>query len=236
MKDEKKKIYQAMVKRHYHELGDPLKKYLIFYPSYYMLRLFSKSSITSYTVTLLSLLIYPVAAIFLAMGQFVIGGLLAYFACILDGVDGRLADIRNTSSRFGIISDKWFDRIGEFFIIIGFSFGLSNLYGGVEIFYLSIMAMFLVTGEQYIEEIYNSHKSKDMPHVFDGIKYSKWSRLYHLTHREFLMIPIIIAAAFAVPIIALYFVVSVRMAVIMLKSYYVLSTFKYYSTKHDFLE
>lgn len=55
-------------------------------------------------------------------------GVFIFLTLILDGVDGTLARMTNQVSSEGGFLDSVFDRVSEVFIILGLSFGLTNLW------------------------------------------------------------------------------------------------------------
>jgi CDP-L-myo-inositol myo-inositolphosphotransferase len=59
------------------------------------------------------------AALAFAMGHGLVGGLLAQFASVLDGVDGEVARIRYQDSPFAGVYDAILDRVGEAWLIGG---------------------------------------------------------------------------------------------------------------------
>jgi len=82
------------------------------------------------TITLLGLLGNIIAALFLAQGSFLIGGLLVLIVGPIDALDGALARLRGESTAFGAFVDSVTDRYSELFILLGilvYSLGQQNV-------------------------------------------------------------------------------------------------------------
>lgn len=77
------------------------------------------------TLTLTGLLGNLISSIFLARGQFLVGGLIALAMGPLDALDGTMARLRGESSDFGAFVDSVTDRYSELLI-----------YGGLLAYYL----------------------------------------------------------------------------------------------------
>ena len=71
------------------------------------------------TATLLGLLGTSIGAVFLAMGQISIGGLIILIAAPIDALDGTMARLRGESSEFGAFVDSVTDRYSELVIFGG---------------------------------------------------------------------------------------------------------------------
>jgi CDP-diacylglycerol--glycerol-3-phosphate 3-phosphatidyltransferase len=74
------------------------------------------------TITLAGLAGNAVGAIFLAWGNFLVGGLLVILMGPIDALDGSMARLRGESSRFGAFVDSVTDRYCELFIYSGLIF------------------------------------------------------------------------------------------------------------------
>jgi len=71
------------------------------------------------TMTLLGLLGTVVGAVFLALGQMTVGGLLILVSGWFDGLDGAMARQLNQPTRFGAFMDSVTDRWSELSIFLG---------------------------------------------------------------------------------------------------------------------
>lgn len=80
------------------------------------------TEITPNQVTILSFLTTLAAAISFAIASPIIGGLLAQFSSILDGVDGEISRLKFLKSNFGEMLDSILDRYGDFFLIMGMGY------------------------------------------------------------------------------------------------------------------
>jgi CDP-diacylglycerol--glycerol-3-phosphate 3-phosphatidyltransferase len=71
------------------------------------------------TMTVLGLLGTALGAVFLALGQMTVGGLLILFSGWFDGLDGAMARQMNQPTRFGAFIDSVTDRWSELAIFLG---------------------------------------------------------------------------------------------------------------------
>jgi CDP-diacylglycerol--glycerol-3-phosphate 3-phosphatidyltransferase len=82
-------------------------------------RILSKSGITPNTLTFVNLVLNIIAAYVIAMGSFLLGGVLVLVAGLFDLLDGALARFTKQTTRFGAILDSVVDRISEAAILCG---------------------------------------------------------------------------------------------------------------------
>ena len=80
------------------------------------------------TLTLIGLLINVAAAVALALNRFVLAGVIMIVANIFDFIDGKVAHITNTVSRFGAFWDSTWDRFSDIALFLG----LIYLYAGLR--------------------------------------------------------------------------------------------------------
>jgi CDP-diacylglycerol---glycerol-3-phosphate 3-phosphatidyltransferase len=92
-------------------------------------------------LTLIGVLINVVAAIALGRGHFVLAGVIMIVANIFDFIDGKVAHITNTVSRFGAFWDSTLDRFSDLALFTGLIWLYSTL--GRE-GYVLIAAMALI--------------------------------------------------------------------------------------------
>ena len=85
-------------------------------------KLVAPTGITPNQITFLSFLITVASAVSFAMANPLVGGLLAQFASMLDGVDGEIARLKFFKSKFGEMFDSILDRYGDYLIVIGMTF------------------------------------------------------------------------------------------------------------------
>ena len=74
------------------------------------------------TATLLGLMGTAIGAVFLAVGQITVGGLIILIAAPMDALDGTMARLRGESSEFGAFVDSVTDRYAELVIFGGLLF------------------------------------------------------------------------------------------------------------------
>lgn len=86
-----------------------------------------KLGLTPNHITLLGLLGNVGAAILIGMGELRWAGLLAGFMAPLDAVDGAMARLRGTSSKFGAFFDSTIDRYDELILLAGLVFHFYNI-------------------------------------------------------------------------------------------------------------
>jgi len=70
-------------------------------------------------LTVIGLLLSILAAVLIAQGLLVAGGLLVLFAGIFDMFDGAMARVRHASTTFGAFFDSTLDRYSESIILLG---------------------------------------------------------------------------------------------------------------------
>jgi CDP-diacylglycerol--glycerol-3-phosphate 3-phosphatidyltransferase len=79
----------------------------------------SKSRITPDTLTWIGLAINIIAAVVIATGRIIIGGVLVLVAGLFDILDGALARFTNKTTVFGGLLDSTFDRLSEAALFVG---------------------------------------------------------------------------------------------------------------------
>ncbi len=73
-------------------------------------------------ITFAGLLMVAVAAVFLAKGEFLVGGLILVLSLPLDALDGAVARAIGRSDAFGMVLDSTMDRYADGFIFAAFSY------------------------------------------------------------------------------------------------------------------
>ncbi|MCH8848137.1 MAG: CDP-alcohol phosphatidyltransferase family protein [Chloroflexi bacterium] len=103
-------VYDGIVSRHVNRrLSRPIA------------RLLAHTPVTPNQVSVLSLAIAAGAFVSFLYGLHIVGGLLAQLSSIVDGVDGDLARLTGSSSRFGGFLDAVIDRYSDSLILLGVS-------------------------------------------------------------------------------------------------------------------
>jgi CDP-diacylglycerol--glycerol-3-phosphate 3-phosphatidyltransferase len=82
-------------------------------------RFISRTGISPNVITVIGFILMIGVAIVLAMGYFVLGGILITAVAIFDAVDGTLARMMGRTSRFGAFLDSTLDRFSEAVIFLG---------------------------------------------------------------------------------------------------------------------
>jgi len=84
-----------------------------------VVRILSKSRITPNALTFINLALNIIAAYVIAVGYFLLGGVLVLVAGLFDLLDGALARFTEQTTKFGAILDSVVDRISEAAILCG---------------------------------------------------------------------------------------------------------------------
>src|SRR6188472_383517 len=79
------------------------------------------------TLTLIGLVINAAAAVALGRGRFVLAGVIMIVANIFDFIDGKVAHITNTVSRFGAFWDSTLDRFSDIALFLGLIYLYASL-------------------------------------------------------------------------------------------------------------
>jgi len=95
----------------YKGVTDIVTKYVFPRPAFHATRFAARRGIRPNTVTTLSLLLVFVVIALFATGRFALGLLVSFAMSFLDTVDGKLARVTQTSSRFGNYFDHVIDMV-----------------------------------------------------------------------------------------------------------------------------
>src|SRR6266853_6085730 len=87
-----------------------------------LIRPLARLGVTPNTLTVIGLLLSILAAVVIAQGLLVAGGLLVLFAGFFDMFDGAMARVRHASTTFGAFFDSTLDRYSESIILFGLLF------------------------------------------------------------------------------------------------------------------
>jgi CDP-diacylglycerol---glycerol-3-phosphate 3-phosphatidyltransferase len=110
--------------------------------------LLSRTPVTPNTLTVTGFLISVGAAVAIAKGFLLVGGLVVLFAGVFDLLDGPLARSKGQASRFGAILDSTLDRLSEAAVLLGvlLYFLLSDgSTWGPPLAYAALAASFMVS-------------------------------------------------------------------------------------------
>jgi hypothetical protein len=103
-------------------------RYLIRYLSLRITHLLWSTPVHPNAVTVLSILLGVLGAVFAAKGAFVWGGVLLFLQVVLDSVDGELARLRFQNSRLGRYLDNIGDEVVDGSFIAGVGIGLGGAW------------------------------------------------------------------------------------------------------------
>lgn len=110
--------------------------------------LLSRTPVTPNTLTVTGFLISVGAAVAIAKGFLLIGGLVVLFAGVFDLLDGPLARTKGQASRFGAILDSTLDRLSEAAVLLGillyFLLGNGSTWGP-PLAYAALTGSFMVS-------------------------------------------------------------------------------------------
>lgn len=104
----------------------PFDRYFIRPPAALLVRALFKTSVTPNQLTMCSFLFGLAAGIAYLGGApayFALGGVLALVSTIFDAADGMLARGKGLTSRYGAFLDIFLDRIADFAVLSGATFG-----------------------------------------------------------------------------------------------------------------
>ncbi len=139
----------------------PVDRYIVRPPASLVARAAFPTSVTPNQLTLASFFIALVAGVVYASGRtagFVLGGCLAMISAIFDNADGMLARAKGMTSRYGAFLDLFLDRIADFAVLTGVTFGLYRSTGDPRILMLGLLTVglyFLQVGLYYLNNIYS---------------------------------------------------------------------------------
>ena len=111
-----------------------------------IVRALIRTRVTPNQVSVCSFLLGVLAAFFFALGghaYFILGGISIQMSSIVDCADGMLARARDESSEYGMFLDLFLDRLVEFFLLLGISYGLYRTSGDTKLLVLGLLAAIL---------------------------------------------------------------------------------------------
>jgi len=119
-----------------------------------------RTSLTPNHLTLMSFFLALAAGLVYTAGRpayFIIGGCLSMLSAIFDNADGQLARAKNMTSRYGAFLDLFLDRIADFIVLAGITFGLYRQTADPRILMLGLGTIglyFLQVSLYYLNNIY----------------------------------------------------------------------------------
>jgi CDP-diacylglycerol--glycerol-3-phosphate 3-phosphatidyltransferase len=105
------------------------------------------TGISPNVVTVVGFCLATVAAVFIAQGQFLTGGIVLLISGIFDALDGTLARVAGRVSRYGAFLDSTIDRYSEAVLCLGLLIYYNRLGNQTEVIlvYLTIIGSLLVS-------------------------------------------------------------------------------------------
>ncbi|MFH1641767.1 MAG: CDP-alcohol phosphatidyltransferase family protein [Nanoarchaeota archaeon] len=164
---------------------DEFAAYILRSMSKHITKILIKTSVTPNQITFLSFLFVIAGSIFFIKGGYqnlIIGSILAFFAHLLDCIDGEIARAKKLSSILG----QWFDAIVDYtahpILIFSLAYGLRDYFGLVWAC-LAIIAypmQYLFIHYYKSEIVKNNEKIPiPIPPKYDNIRYLYGSTLFY---------------------------------------------------------
>lgn len=138
----------------------PVDRFLVRPPASLIVRAVYGTHLTPNHLTLTSFFLAIVAGLVYSLGRpafFMIGGTLAMISTIFDNADGMLARAKDMTSRYGAFLDLFLDRIADFAVLTGVTFGLYRASADPRVLMLGLMTIglyFLQVSLYYLNNIY----------------------------------------------------------------------------------
>ena len=111
----------------------------------------SRTKITPNQITIVGLFIFLLASGLFFSQKFLIGGILAFFARMLDSIDGKVARLKFKETKRGGSLENVVDTSSDVFIIIGLTSGLYFLYNSIGVLVLGALTIILKLGIRVID-------------------------------------------------------------------------------------
>ena len=138
----------------------PVDRFLVRPPASLIVRAVFGTGLTPNHLTLTSFFLALIAGLVYLLGRpayFALGGTLAMLSTIFDNADGMLARAKNMTTRYGAFLDLFLDRIADFAVLAGVTFGLYRASADPRILMLGLMTIglyFLQVSLYYLNNIY----------------------------------------------------------------------------------
>ena len=131
----KKTSFTDFLRKHFKGILDPIGRFV------------NKLGIHPNTITLLGLFGHIGAAVLLAFGEIVWGGVVALLMGPLDAIDGTMARLRGTPKPFGGFLDSITDRYAEIFLLGGLLVHYSRQPAALPLFliFLAVVGSLMVS-------------------------------------------------------------------------------------------
>ncbi len=96
------------------------------------------------TLTLIGVLINVAAAVALGRDRFILAGVIMIVANIFDFIDGKVAHLTNTASRFGAFWDSTLDRFSDIALFLGLIYLYADLHRTDYVMVAALAMMFTI--------------------------------------------------------------------------------------------
>ncbi|MFH1850630.1 MAG: sugar phosphate nucleotidyltransferase [archaeon] len=133
-------------------------------------RLFAHTGLDPIVFTLASLASAIGGGILFGSGAFALGGIFCYIATIIDAIDGKLSRLQLKTTLFGGYIDSVSDRLSEFSIVLGLTYGTYSATQNPRIIILGFVIWLGWIGRFYIKELFMDYL------YMDKKKFSYWRR------------------------------------------------------------
>jgi len=112
-----------------------------------IVRILASLGIHPNTITVICLAGFIISSIFIAYGEFLLGGIFLFLFAPFDAIDGLLARYSKKVTSFGAFLDSVLDRYGEIFLFLAFTyyFLTQNSFYGVILSFLAITGSLMVS-------------------------------------------------------------------------------------------
>jgi phosphatidylglycerophosphate synthase len=99
------------------------------------------------TITIVGLIVVAIGAVFIALGQLQVGGVLLLVSLPLDALDGAVARAMQRKDKFGAILDSTLDRYADGFIFgaLIYYFAVRSEYNNLLLTLAALMGTFVVS-------------------------------------------------------------------------------------------
>jgi len=139
----------------------PIDRFIVRPSASLVVRAVYRTRLTPNHLTLASFFLALIAGFVYLAGKpvyFAIGGCLAMLSTIFDNADGMLARAKDMTSRYGAYLDLFLDRIADFVVLAGITFGIYRASLDPRVLMLGLMTIglyFLQVSLYYLASVYS---------------------------------------------------------------------------------
>lgn len=142
----------------------PVDRYIVRPPAALLVRAVFRTSLTPNQLTVCSFILGLAGGIVYLGGTllyFGLAGVLVMLSTIFDCADGMLARAKNSTSRFGAFMDLFLDRITDFAVLVGMSFGYFFYIHDIRYLVFGLLTVGLYFLQVSLYYIVNIYKGRD---------------------------------------------------------------------------